>query len=126
MNASPQTPDAVTLNPSQQAVYDALLILRRNGQSDATAIELREVIERLGLYMRGDKPVLRIEKGWVNGRLSELADLRLAVKLHGQDRMSELTGRWSAPWCLSATAVPVSAPGGPGNGEPVVQEVKHA
>ena len=116
MNASQPTPDAVTLNPSQQAVYDALLILQRNGQSDATAIELREVIERLGLYVRGDKPVLRIEKGWVNGRLSELADLHLAVKLHGQDRMSELTGRWSAPWALSASAAPVSGAGVPGSG----------
>ena len=106
MNASQPTTDAVTLNPSQQAVYDALLILRRNGQSDVTAIELREVIERLGLYMRNGKAVKRIEKGWVNGRLSELADLHLAVKLHGQDRMSELTGRWSAPWCLSASAPP--------------------
>ena len=88
------------LPKGEAAVYDALLRLQRNGKPDATAAELRETIERLGLYAPGGKPVQRIEKGWVNGRLNELAGRGLVVCLEGSPRQNPETGRQAAPWCI--------------------------
>lgn len=92
---TPKLPDA------QQAVYDALLGLQRNGKPDATAPELRETLERLGLYQVKGKPVQRIEKGWVTGRLSELAARGLVVKCSEQ-RRNPLTGKLVTPWAIPA------------------------
>lgn len=93
---------APKLPKGEQAVYDALLGLQRNGKADATAAELRETIERLGLYAPNGKPVKRVEKGWVTGRLSELAARDLVVRLEDRQRINPETGRLAAPWCIPA------------------------
>lgn len=94
-------PAVPKLPAAEQAVYDALLGLQRNGKPDATAPELRETIERLGLYQVKGHPVQRIEKGWVTGRLSELAARGMVVKCQEQ-RRNPLTGKLVAPWAIPA------------------------
>lgn len=97
-NAYPSTPK---LPAGEQAVYDALLGLQRNGKADATAPELRETIERLGLYQVKGQPVQRVEKGWVTGRLAELAARGLVVKCE-QQRRNPLTNKLAWPWAIPA------------------------
>lgn len=94
-------PQAPKLPAGEQAVYDALLGLQRNGANDATAPELRETIERLGLYQVKGQPVQRIEKGWVTGRLAELAARGLVVKCEPQ-RRNPMTGKLAWPWAIPA------------------------
>lgn len=94
-------PAAPKLPAAEQAVYDALLGLQRNGKPDATAPELRETIERLGLYQVKGHPVQRIETGWVTGRLSELAARGMVVKCQEQ-RRNPLTGKLVTPWAIPA------------------------
>ncbi|WP_101048909.1 hypothetical protein [Macromonas nakdongensis] len=110
--------EAPKLPNAEQAVFDALLGLQRNGQPDATAGELREVIERLGLYrVRGadghSRAVGRIEKGWVNARLCELAERGLVAKREGAARLNPLTGRLADPWCIPAQQAALPLPSAP-------------
>lgn len=95
MNQYPefQNPDGLP-----KATYDALLGLQRNGKSDATAAELRDVIESLGLYRKQGRPVPRIDKGQVNARLAEMAGRGLVIKVPGVERINPLTGKPAAVW----------------------------
>lgn len=100
MSLSPPT-ESPKLPAGEQAVLDALLGLMRNGKDDATAPELRETIEQLGLYRVNGSAVHRIEKGWVTGRLNELHARGMVLKA-AEPRRNPATGRLATPWMVPA------------------------
>lgn len=100
MSLSPPA-ESPKLPAGERAVFDALLGLMRCGKPDASAPELRETIEHLGLYRINGKPVSRIEKGWVTGRLSELAARGMVIKC-AEPRRNPQTGKQVTPWSIPA------------------------